>query len=110
MNAGLPENQYEIYQTSRFKKAIRLLDDTAAVCVEDEIDKIIANPGIGEQKKGDLSYLWVHKFSMNNQQVLLGYSWVEDKFELYLLSIGPHENFYEKHKEARKADLRLIVS
>ncbi len=45
---------------------------------------------------------------MNNQQVLLGYSWLDDKLELYLLSIGPHENFYTDQKKHRKADLKLI--
>ncbi|HAL9897713.1 TPA: type II toxin-antitoxin system RelE/ParE family toxin, partial [Escherichia coli] len=55
-----------------------------------------------------LSFLRVHKFQLNNQQVLLGYSWLDDKLELYLLSIGPHENFYTDQKKHRKADLKLI--
>ena len=77
--------------------------------VEDEIDKIIDNPELGVRKKGDLSHLWVHKFKLEKQQVLLGYSWIEDKLELYMLSFGPHENYYNAMKKNRKNDLKLIA-
>jgi len=39
--------------------------------------------------------------------VLLGYSWVEQRLALYLLSLASHENFYDEMKKARKADLSL---
>jgi hypothetical protein len=38
----------------------------------------------------------VHKFKMNNQETLLGYSWVDEKLTLYLQNLGSHENFYKK--------------
>ena len=106
----MPEQQkeIEIYQSNLFEKQLKKLSEKDLTLVEDEIDKVIENPEIGERKKGDLSYLWVHKFKMNGQLVLLGYSWQEEKLELYLLSVGPHENFYEDMKNRRKADLRLI--
>ncbi|WP_437433425.1 type II toxin-antitoxin system RelE/ParE family toxin [Yokenella regensburgei] len=59
-------------------------------------------------KKGDLAYLRVHKFRMSNQQYLPGDSWVEQKLELYMLSPGSHENFYDDQKKHRKADLKII--
>ena len=102
------QNEIDIYETRRFEKALKKLPEAQLKIVEDEIDKIIEDPEIGEVKKGDLSYLRVHKFKMNNQQVLLGYSWVEDKVEIYLLHIGSHENFYQKMKGQRKVDLKLI--
>ncbi|WP_425606642.1 TA system antitoxin ParD family protein [Pectobacterium araliae] len=46
---------------------------------------------IGERKKGNLNYLWVHKFHISNQQYLLSYRWVDAKIEIYLLSLGSHE-------------------
>lgn len=101
-------NEIDVYETRRFTKALEKLPDAYLVIVEDEIEKIITNPLIGEQKKGDLSYLRVHKFQLNNQLTLLGYSWVEDKIELYLLSLGSHENFYQMQKKQRKTDLKLI--
>jgi len=77
--------------------------------VEDEIDKIILVPLKGELKKGDLSNLRVHKFHIHKQLVSLGYSWKEQKLELYLLSLATHENFYKEMKLARKTDLLFIL-
>lgn len=104
------QNEINVYGSNRFDKALSKLPETQLKIVEDEIDKIIEKPEIGEIKKGDLSYLRVHKFRMDNQRVLLGYSWVEDKLEIYLLHIGSHENFYQKMKSKRKVDLKVIKS
>lgn len=110
MNEGQEENQSQIdvYQTRRFEKALDKLPEALQEEVEDEVDRIIANPEIGERKKGDLSHLWVHKFRLNGQLTLLGYTWIEVKIELYLLSVGSYENFYDEQKQHRKADLKLI--
>ncbi|MQB54461.1 type II toxin-antitoxin system RelE/ParE family toxin [Rahnella sp. NRRL B-41462] len=61
-----------------------------------------------ELKKGDLSYLRVHKFPLEKQQALLGYCWREEKIELYLLSLDSHENFYQDHKNHRKGDVKMM--
>ncbi|HAT8013543.1 type II toxin-antitoxin system RelE/ParE family toxin [Citrobacter rodentium] len=110
MNAGQEENQTQIdvYETNRFKKTVDKLPEALQEEVEDQIDIILANPQIGELKKGDLSHLRVHKFRLNGQLTLLGYTWLEDKIELYLLHVGSHENFYDEQKKHRKADLKLI--
>lgn len=102
------EPQIEIYQSRVFEKAFDRLSDDLKDLVDEQVDVIVVNPEVGERKKGDLSHLWVHKFDLNNQEVLLGYSWVEDKLELYLLNLGPHENFYKAAKKRRKADLKLL--
>ncbi|OZS42177.1 type II toxin-antitoxin system RelE/ParE family toxin [Photobacterium sanguinicancri] len=102
--------EIEVFETKRFTKALdnlRLSDELQEI-VDDEIDKVVDNPDLGTQKKGDLSYLWVHKFRLNGQEVLLGYSWLDDKIELYLLNLGSHENFYKEMKKRRKADLKII--
>jgi len=102
------EDKITVLKASPFTKAFKKLNRQNKKQVEDEIDSIIANPKIGEEKKGDLSYLRVHKFSMNKQQVLLGYSWQEEQLEIWLLNIGAHENFYDKAKNRRDADLNLM--
>lgn len=102
------QNEIDVYESNTFSKQIANLSEKQLQVVEDEIDKIIDNPEIGERKVGDLSYLWVHKFKLEGQLVLLGYSWVENKLELYLLNVGPHENFYQEVKKRRKADIQLI--
>lgn len=102
------EKEIEVFQSTTFGKALKRLTDTQCRVVEDEIERIIADPEIGERKKGDLSHLWVHKFKMDGHEVLLGYSWVEEKLTIYLLTIGPHENFYREAKRRRQADLKII--
>lgn len=108
MSEGQNEQEVDVYQSRRFEKTLDKLPEALQEIVENEIDTIIANPEIGERKKGDLVFLRVHKFQLNNRLTLLGYSWVEDKLELYLLSVGPHENFYHDQKSHRKVDLKLI--
>lgn len=102
------QQEVEVYLSRRFEKYFDSLTDQEQKEVDDQIELIMDNPEIGERKKGNLDFLRVHKFRMNNQQYLLGYSWVEQKVEIYLLSMGSHENFYDDQKRHRKADLRLI--
>ena len=102
------QKQIKVFETRRFTKALGKLSESQLVIVEDEIENIIDNPELGELKKGDLSHLRVHKFKIENQQVLLGYAWLEDRIEIYLLHLGPHENFYQQQKKQRKVDLKLM--
>jgi len=102
------ENEIEVFETPTFRKIFKKLSESQKVLVENEIDKIIDNPDIGEQKKNNLSYLWVHKFKINNQLTLLGYSWNKSKLELFLLNISSHENFYKDADKRRKADIKII--
>lgn len=104
-----PQKEIEVFQSRLFEKQLKKLSVDELTQVEDQIDLIIEDPEIGERKKGDLAYLRVHKFKMNNQLVLLGYSWKDAELELYLLSVGPHENFYDDMKKRRKADLKFIA-
>lgn len=105
-----PQNEIEIYQSRLFEKQLKRLSEKDLKRVEDEIDLIIDDPLMGERKKGDLSYLWVHKFKLHGQLVLLGYSWKDQELELYLLSLGSHENFYDEMRKRRQADTKLMNS
>ena len=103
-------NAIDVYESRRFTKALAKLPEAKLKLVEDQIDLIIADPLLGEQKKGALSHVRVHKFKLHDQLALLGYSWVENKLELYLLQFGPHENFYRDLHNQRKQDLGLHES
>ena len=102
------QKQIKVFETRRFTKALGKLSESQLVIIEDEIENIIEDPELGELKKGDLSHLRVHKFKIDTQQVLLGYAWLDNKIEIYLLHLGPHENFYQQQKKIRKADLKLM--
>ncbi len=89
---------YDVSQTRRFLRQYKKLNDKTAKEVDDAVVQVAKNPTIGEEKKGDLSELWVYKFKSNIQLYLLGYS-IDDGLRLiYLESIGSHENFYRNIK------------
>lgn len=96
------ESEIKVFKTPTFQKVFKKLAEAEKVLVEDEVDKIIDDPDIGEQKKGDLFHLWVHKFNMKNRQVLLGYSWKKAELELYLLNIAPMRIFTKTLKNGAR--------
>ncbi|MBE9065517.1 type II toxin-antitoxin system RelE/ParE family toxin [Leptolyngbya cf. ectocarpi LEGE 11479] len=99
----------DVYLSSRFDKALDKLSEDDLVLVEDQIDFIVEHPNCGVLKKGDLSYLRVHKFKLSGDEILLGYSWLEERVELYLLDLGPHENFYRDMRRRRKSDITFMA-
>jgi hypothetical protein len=95
-----------ILQTKRFEKAYKRLHPNQLAEANAALEVIIKNPRIGERKKGDLSWLQVHKFTMVNQLTLIGYSVEEAEADketiLTFVDMGPHENFYRDLKNADK--------
>ena len=87
-----------IKQASSFKRTVKKLTKQQKQTLDDEVKKLMANPSLGEQKKGDLDFLRVHKFKFSNQDVLLGYIYEDEKLILTLLKLGAHENFYRDLK------------
>jgi mRNA-degrading endonuclease RelE of RelBE toxin-antitoxin system len=85
-----------LQQRPAFKRAYKKLHTNQRDAVHTAIREIVANPKIGEAKKGDLIGVAVHKFDCVNQQYLLAYLW--DETTRTLLAVGPHENFYRDLK------------
>jgi mRNA-degrading endonuclease RelE of RelBE toxin-antitoxin system len=65
-------NSIQVLQTSSFKKATKKLHKNQKVDLDDAIRELMGNPRLGEQKKGDLSFMRVYKFKMAKQLTLLG--------------------------------------
>lgn len=89
----------DVLQTPNFRKAVKKLHKRQKQDLDDAIRTLIDDPLLGQQKKGDLSFLRVYKFSMNKQHTLLGYSYYEDTLVLELITLGSHENFYRDVKK-----------
>lgn len=87
-----------VLQTPTFKNAVKKLKRNQKTDLDLAIKDLMADPNIGEQKKGDLAFLRVHKFKMNKQLTLLGYSFDDGALVLELLALGSHENFYRDIK------------
>lgn len=79
-----------------FKKAYKKLHANEQSKVNEAIRAIIQNPHLGQEKKGDLTGIFVYKFKIHNQDILLAYEWNEQ--ERLLLVLGVHENFYRDLK------------
>lgn len=87
-----------INPTLSIKKSIKKLYANQKKELDKAVRELIENPLIGEEKKGDLSNVRVHKFKMNKMLVLLAYEWEETLGTLTLLRLGTHENFYRELK------------
>lgn len=90
-----------VLQTPTFKKAVKKLKPNQKKDLDLAVKELMANPNIGEQKKGDLAFLRVHKFKMNKQLTLLGYSFNDGDLVLELMTLGSHENFYRDLKRLK---------
>jgi len=90
----------EVVQTRTFKQALKKLTSKQKKELDEVVKIVMSNPYVGDQKKGDLNFLWVYKFHMNNQLTLLGYSYEDEIVTLNLLAVGSHENFYRDIKIA----------
>ena len=91
----------KIYQSRSFEKKIRRFSKKDKSVLDGEVKKIVNNPSIGEEKKGDLKGVFVHKFKLSTTQQLLAYRFV-DAETLELIKIGPHGNYYRDLKSYLK--------
>ena len=93
--------ELKVLASSSFARMVKRLHAKDKVVVDQEVRSVAINPAIGEEKRGDLSGVFVCKFKLNNQETLLAYSLQPDKHtprEVTFLSVGSHENFYEQLK------------
>lgn len=86
-----------VLQTNRFAKQVRKLTILQKSELDERIREILADPEIGEPKRGDLAGVYVYKFNLIKQRYLLAYTVSTDA--LTLLMLGPHENFYRDLKK-----------
>jgi len=90
----------KIFQMPRFKDYVKKLPRHFRQVILDAVEDVLANPEVGELKKGDLAGFRVHKFTMGRQLTLMAYK-VENDF-LVLYQAGRHENFYKNLKKYLK--------
>jgi mRNA-degrading endonuclease RelE of RelBE toxin-antitoxin system len=81
-----------ILQSGSFKKKVRSFREPEKLILDNQVRKIVKDPEIGQEKKGELRGIFVHKFKIHTTQYLLSYRFIGDDLELIM--IGPHENYY----------------
>ena len=85
---------------SRFKRYVKKLPRQFQQVILDAVEEVLADPEIGQLKKGELDGFMVHKFTASCQLTQMAYKVENDSFVLY--QVGTHENFYKSLKKYLK--------
>lgn len=96
----MAKKKIKIFQTNLFSKKIKKLSKKQKDDLDKAVKEIVANPQIGQEKRGDLLGVYVHKFKSSTQLLLIAYEWDEESRTLFM--IGIHENFYRDLKKNKK--------
>ena len=90
----------KVIQSRIFERKVKKLSNPQKAQLDEAIREILRNPAIGEQEKGELKMVFVHKFRIDNMLFLLSYAFTPEILELIML--GPHENYYKDLKNYLK--------
>ena len=82
-----------IIQSRSFEKRVRRFRKQEKVVLDQQVKEIARDPSIGQEKRGELRGVFVHKFKIYATLYLLSYR-MADSDTLELITIGPHENYY----------------
>ena len=103
----MPTKITKISVTPQFQRFAKKLHDADKLQVDKAVRTIMLQPEQGTAKKGDLNGVFVYKFKINKQEVLLSYRLKAEDLgadsllnELVLLALGSHENFYRDLKKS----------
>ena len=91
----------KIYQSRLFEKKVKKMSKGEKDALDREVRNIAEKPNIGEEKKGDLRGVFVHKFKLKANLYLLSYR--KTGVDLELVMIGSHENYYRDLKSYLKS-------
>ena len=82
----------------KFNRTKKKLPPSLRAEVDRHVDAICADPLAGEQKRGDVAGVRVHKFRLAGQLYLIAYLGDREEKAITLLALGGHENFYRDLK------------
>jgi hypothetical protein len=84
-----------------FSRTAKRLHPKGKAALDQAVKALAGSPLMGEQKRGDLGGVFVHKFKVDQQERLLVCELSPTALApdtLVLLALGAHENFYSKLK------------
>ena len=90
----------KVIQSPQFARKIKKFHKNQKETLDIHIRKIINNPQLGQEKKGDLKGIFVYKFKIKDIQYLIAYRFVKNNIEL--ITIGLHANYYRDLKSYLK--------
>ncbi len=88
--------------SSKSNKIKRKLPSNLRKAIDDQVKRVCEDPGLGVLKSGDLANVRVHKFGFLGRLYLLAYEVDKGAKDIYIYTVGGHENFYRDLKEYLK--------
>ena len=73
----------KILQSRAFERKVKKFTKREKKKLDEEIRKIVDNPSIGSEKKGDLRGVFVHKFKIQTSQYLLAYRFFRENHTIF---------------------------
>ena len=58
----------KIFQSRSFERKIKKFTKQEKKALDEQVSKIVDNPAIGSEKKGDLRGVYVHKFKIQDNE------------------------------------------
>ncbi|MCK5805949.1 MAG: type II toxin-antitoxin system RelE/ParE family toxin [Lentisphaeria bacterium] len=83
----------KVIQSRTFERKVRRFRKQEKKILDQQVRKSAQDPAVGQEKRGELRGVFVHKFKIDTTQYLLSYR-VAAPDALELIMIGPHENYY----------------
>ena len=87
----------KIFQSRSFERKVKKFNKSQKSLLDKQGRRILEDPAVGTEKKGDLRGIHVHKFKLKTIQYLLAYRIAGENLELIM--IGPHQNYYRDLKK-----------
>ena len=91
----------KVMQSRSFEKKTKRFTKKQKNILDKQIQKILDNPSIGQEKRGDLRGIYILNFKIDTTLYLLSYRFLGEALELIM--IGPHENYYRNLKTYLKS-------
>jgi len=91
----------KVLQSFSFEKKTKGFTKKQKNILDKQIQKILDNPSIGQEKRGDLRGIYIHKFKIDTTLYLLSCRFPGEALELIM--IVPHENYYRNLKTYLKS-------
>jgi mRNA-degrading endonuclease RelE of RelBE toxin-antitoxin system len=95
-------NKIKVIQSPLFAKQKKKLFKKQIAALDKEIRKINKTPQIGNEKKGTLKGIRIHKFHIEKELFLLAYEIKNNS--LNLIMVGSHENYYRNLSRHHKKE------
>ena len=85
-----------IFQAVSFARKVGRYSAEEKHLIDQEIMRLARNPAAGDEKKGELGGVFIHRFRVLDSPHILAYQLIGDDLELIM--VGPRVDYYRESK------------